>query len=179
MLAAVLWIIGDEVALDVWVLFCAIVIGVVLLSLAARSATPIWYVLVLVTVVVVGESLIGSDSGFGFYLGERLGLEQSSANASLVRRLVIAVALAVPVLAIFPRVPYRLRRVAGTYIGYFVALFAAAVLVDFVSSEDARPVDDLLEGMILSAAAAFSVGVALEIRSRRPFARGARRQGPQ
>ena len=109
--AVVLWLIEDEAALDVWVLVDAAVMAVVLLTLGNRSQNPIFYVLVLVTVVIVGESLIGADSGLGFYLGDRLGLSGGSASAQLVRRLVIAAVLVVPVIVLLPRVPHRLRSV--------------------------------------------------------------------
>ena len=179
--AVVLWLLEDELALDVWVLVCAGTVAVVLLRFASQNGSPIWYVLSLVTVVIVGESLIGADSGLGFFLGERLGLGARSANAQLLRRVVLTVVLTFPVIVLLPRVPYRFRRIAAAYVWYFLALFAAAVLVDFLVTETSRPVDDLLEAVVLASAASFSLGVALEIpTSRRPVrgaTRPARRRG--
>ena len=114
--------------------------------------------------------LIGLEDTFavtaplGIWLLEESGLGRArqGSNRQLLRRGVVMVLLLGPTFYLARQAPSWLHKAVWTLMGFLAAIFVAAVLGDVAADRTGTNLDELLEEPILSLAAAFSIGLAVE-----------------
>lgn len=111
------------------------------------------------------EDSIGITAPLGIWLVEEAGIGRGprGTNSQLLRRGLVSLGLLGPAVYLASRAQPRLRRAVWVLLGFLAAIFAVAVLGDVVTDRTGTNLDELLEEPILSLAAAFSIGLAVDL----------------
>ena len=145
----------------------AIKVGAIVLTIAWLAVDQREWSIALIAGIflLIGlEDSIGVTAPLGIWLVEEAGIGRGpqGANSQLLRRLFVTLGLLGPTMFLATRSKPRLRRAVWVLLGFLAAIFAVAVVGDLVTDRTGTNLDELLEEPILSLAAAFSIGLAVD-----------------
>ncbi len=110
------------------------------------------------------EDSVGITAPLGIWLVEEAGVRRGprGANSQLLRRVLVSLALLGPTVFLATQAKPNLRKAIWVLLAFLAAIFAVAVLGDVFTDRTGTNLDELLEEPILSLAAAFSIGLAVD-----------------
>ena len=155
--------------LQVWGAVKALVV-VIALGWVAVDRSEWSLALIAAIFALVGlEDAFGVTAPLGLWLIEEAGVRRGpqGSNAQILSRALVSLAFLGPTVYLAGRAKAEVQRAVWGFVALLVVIFVAAVLGDLVTDRTGNNLDELVEEPILSLAAAFAIGLAVDWAQRR------------
>ncbi|NND02650.1 MAG: hypothetical protein HKN91_07675 [Acidimicrobiia bacterium] len=150
--------------LSIWSASKVLVIVVTTLWLAVDRREWSLGLIAAIFVLIGLEDSVGITAPLGIWLIEEAGIGRGpqGTNSQLLRRALVTLGLLGPTVFLASKAKRKMRKGVWILLGFLGAIFVVAVLGDVFTDRTGTNLDELLEEPILSLAAAFSVGLAVD-----------------